>query len=218
MHEDGRLGDVVVLPGWIAHMESIISSGVEEFRRLFQLRSDILDLVKRTIAGVLEVGEIIGEVALVGVHVRRRDYIPYLEDKFGKNSSLVTPDYYKRAMEKMRTLRSNTYVIFFIVSDDREWCMKELVNESDGVFWGGMEGSPFHAPSETQNTYMQSSHDFALLASLNDSIIGYGTYAVSAALLAGGHTIAFDLYKAGLTDELNIYTIGEHLDNWEYMT
>ncbi|XP_071450344.1 galactoside alpha-(1,2)-fucosyltransferase 2-like [Hetaerina americana] len=217
MHEDAKFADVVVLPMWTAQME-ILSADVKKFRRLFHLRSDVLELVKNTITGVVAAANISGDVSLVGVHVRRKDYHPLLIHILGKNVSFATLGYFKRAMEKMRTLSPDTPVVFVVVSDDREWCMKELVNESEGVFWGGMEGSPFHAPSYTQNTLIQSSHDFALLASLNGSIISYGTFALAGALLAGGHTIMFDILEPVFGNGPNIFTAGKYLENWEMMT
>ncbi|XP_071450341.1 galactoside alpha-(1,2)-fucosyltransferase 2-like [Hetaerina americana] len=217
MYVDGNFTDVVVLPMWTARME-ILSADVKKFRRLFHLRSDVLELVKKTITGVLASASITGEVSLVGVHVRRNDYHSLLIQILGNNVSFATRGYFKRAMKKMRKLSPDTPVVFVVVSDDREWCMKELVNEREGVFWGGMEKSPFHDPSETQNTLIQPSHDFALLASLNGSIISYGTYAPAGALLAGGHTIMYDLQEPVFSNRLNLFTVGKYLENWDMVS
>ncbi|XP_071450339.1 galactoside alpha-(1,2)-fucosyltransferase 2-like [Hetaerina americana] len=214
MREDGKFADVVVLPMWTALME-ILSADVKKFCRLFHLRSDVLELVKKTITGVLASASITGEVSLVGVHVRRKDYHSLLIQILGNNVSFATRGYFKRAMKKMPTLSPDTHVVFVVVSVDREWCMKELVNEIECVFWGGMERSPFHDPSETQNTLIESSHDFTLLASLNGSIISHGSFALAGALLAGGHTIMFDIQEPVLGNGPNIFTPGKYLENWK---
>ncbi|XP_071447752.1 galactoside 2-alpha-L-fucosyltransferase Sec1-like [Hetaerina americana] len=218
MYDDGQLSDVLILPKWIAHTEGIVKVGVEKFRQLFHFHSDVLDLVKETITGVLKAIEVKGEVSLVGVHVRQTDYKAYLVNQFGKSIVGANPDYYKRAMEKMRALRSGTTVVFLIVSDDRQWCLRKLVNETNGVFWGGMEGSPYHSGKKKLNSISGRSHDLALLASLNDSIISYGTYGVTGALLAGGHTIAFNLQTSVSDVVPTSVSLANFLVNWELMT
>ncbi|XP_046382301.1 galactoside alpha-(1,2)-fucosyltransferase 2-like [Ischnura elegans] len=220
MNDRGAFGDVVILPVYISHTEAVSKYGRERFRQLFQFRPEISDLARRTIDGVLNSCEPSGdkEFTFVGIHARRTDYTNHLKDLFGKKVNYADVSYYQRAMARMVELRTNKTVLFLVVSDDRDWCLKNLVNEDSGVFWGGLEGTPYHNGTVKIDQDTMRNHDLALMASLNDSIISYGTFGVTGALLAGGHTITFKLnYTSSAVRTIENPPPSNYFEDWEMM-
>ncbi|XP_071449999.1 galactoside 2-alpha-L-fucosyltransferase SEC1-like [Hetaerina americana] len=217
MLDAGQLDDVLILSQHTAHTEAIIRVGVPAFRKLFDFRSDVLHLATLTINGVMAAARIEDDVLFFGVHARRKDINTELERLYGSNFSLANADYYKRAMEKIRSLRSHHKVVFLVVSDDRQWCMNELVNETNGVFWGGMEESPFHSEWEKREANRGEYHDLALLASMDGNIISYGLYGLTGAILAGGHTIVHNPLPDDFKMETTGVTMAKSLEKWEFM-
>ncbi|KAL7646132.1 UNVERIFIED_CONTAM: hypothetical protein RMT77_003033 [Armadillidium vulgare] len=72
----------------------------------------------------------IRNATLICTHVRRSDYLNYIETK---NLVFPTETYYKNAFEFFR--RNCKYSVFVVVSDDVEWC-KENLSAPDVVFPG----------------------------------------------------------------------------------
>ncbi|GFG32822.1 hypothetical protein Cfor_07352 [Coptotermes formosanus] len=106
-------------------------------------------------------------ITYVGVHVRRTDYEGHLKKYF--KVSAVKPDFFPRQMNVLR----NKYkpVMFVVVSDDPEWCERELGDDDVVVM---RNNSP--------------AQDLAIMAACNHSIVDYGTYGMWGAILAGGDT------------------------------
>ncbi|KAM4824954.1 galactoside alpha-(1,2)-fucosyltransferase 2 [Thomomys bottae] len=114
-----------------------------------------------------------GPCTLVGVHVRRGDYVHYMPSVW--KGVVADPDYLKQAMDWFQARYD--FPVFVVTSDDMAWC-RDNINASFGdvVFAGnGIEGSP--------------GKDFALLTQCNHTIITIGTFGIWAAYLAGGETI-----------------------------
>lgn len=119
------------------------------------------------------------KITLVGVHVRRTDYIAYLS-KY-ENRSSIGAEYFKLAFQYFRN-REEKFgrPLFLVVSDDGDWVMENLV--ADDVYLvsrGGVDTPGF---------------DLALLSLCDHAIIDYGTYGLFAALYTEGEVISV-LYK-----------------------
>jgi galactoside 2-L-fucosyltransferase 1/2 len=158
----------IILPNYI-QLPTYIAPLLSEIRQIFQFKEHILDESQRLLHSA---SRRMKNITYVGVHVRRTDYIGYLKRKF--NSSPVKPDYFLRQMNVFR----NKYqrVMFVVVSDDPEWCERELRGDNVVVM-------------ETKSP----AQDLAIMAACNHSIIDYGTCGVWGAILSGGDTFVYNL-------------------------
>ncbi|XP_043197689.1 galactoside alpha-(1,2)-fucosyltransferase 2-like [Amphibalanus amphitrite] len=111
----------------------------------------------------------------IGVHVRRTDYAQWLPKMV--EGRLVDRDFLERALALMRSRHRDA--LFVVVSDDLEWCRRELVsraNSSDIVLAGdGVQSRP--------------GADLALLAACNHFIITHGTFGFWGAYMSGGEVV-----------------------------
>ncbi|XP_066254577.1 galactoside alpha-(1,2)-fucosyltransferase 2-like isoform X2 [Euwallacea similis] len=114
-------------------------------------------------------------ITFIGVHVRRDDYIKYLDKKY--KVTPATNEYYLNAMGYYK----NKYkrCLFIIISDDPQWCYDQFGKLQD----------VFVASYKRNNT---AGEDLAIMAACNHSIFDYGTYGEWGAILAGGEA----LYKS----------------------
>jgi galactoside 2-L-fucosyltransferase 1/2 len=105
----------------------------------------------------------------------------------------VKADYFLRQMNVFR----NKYkpVMFVVVSDNLEWCERELRGDDIVVM---RNNSP--------------AQDLAIMAACNHSIIDYGTYGMWGAILAGGDTLVYNLGKGGTFEMASLLT------NWHIVT
>jgi galactoside 2-L-fucosyltransferase 1/2 len=178
-HSNGNiiLRNYVQLPTYIAPL-------LTEIRQIFQFKERIRDESQRLLHSA---SRGMKNITYVGVHVRRTDYIRYLKRKF--NSSPVKPDYFLRQMNLFR----NKYqrVMFVVLSDDPEWCERELRGDDVVVM---RDNSP--------------AQDLAIMAACNHSIIDYGTYGVWGAILSGGDTFVYKLNAGGA------FVLASLLPNW----
>ena len=76
-----------------------------------------------------DIAEKISQVNAVSLHVRRGDYI---SDKKNAFIGVCTLDYYKTAIEKIKTQVDNP--VFFVYSDDINWVKNNLVIDKTAVF------------------------------------------------------------------------------------
>jgi galactoside 2-L-fucosyltransferase 1/2 len=81
--------------------------------------------------------------------------------------------------------------MFVVVSDDPEWCERELRGDNVVV----MKTKP---PAQ----------DLAIMAACNHSILDYGTYGVWGAILSGGDTFVYNLTAGGAVELASL------LPNW----
>lgn len=130
------------------------------------------------------------QITLVGVHARRKDYSNYLKLQ---NGVLVTKNFFRVAMEKMKEILNYPENILFIMSsDDLYWCKKHF-SDNPNIYFTNKHKS--HPPAL----------DMAILSSCHHSIITYGTFGLWSAILAGGEVILADGFSE------NKYTA---ISNW----
>ena len=129
-----------------------------------------------------QVDNILGKVkeefkghALVGVHVRRGDFLSSSNQRQGYGVANVS--YFINAFDKMRSLLNNTNVTFLVASDDLTWCRDNLNFTNVQILEDASPG--LH---------------FGILASCDHVILSGGTYGWWAAWLANGTTIYYDRY------------------------
>lgn len=102
---------------------------------------------------------------LVGIHIRRTDYINYMK---WRKSAVPGVKYFRNAMAFYRTKFPG--VLFVAASDDRKYIENIFANDTDVILAPG-------SPKEL---------DMAVLASCNHSIITFGTFGFWTGYLAGG--------------------------------
>ncbi|CAB3367260.1 Hypothetical predicted protein [Cloeon dipterum] len=153
----------VVLPKNLFFL-CLVYKHIDEFRREFRFQPDILDRVYHTIETAGGTNK-----TLVGIHVRRSDYGPYLIRVL--NEGLVNATYFKNAMNYYRD-NYREPLLFLIVSDDIKWCEENLLVEDD-----------------VKIVSADVAHDIALLSVCDHTIIDYGTYGVIGAYLSFGHKV-----------------------------
>jgi galactoside 2-L-fucosyltransferase 1/2 len=86
-------------------------------------------------------------------------------------------------------------VLFVVLSDDPEWCERELHGDDVVVM-------KTNSPAQ----------DLAIMAACNHSIIDYGTYGVWGAILSGGDTFIYNLTNTGA------FALASLLPNWYIVT
>ncbi|XP_050294031.1 galactoside 2-alpha-L-fucosyltransferase SEC1-like [Anthonomus grandis grandis] len=130
----------------------------------------------------------------IGVHVRRTDYIGYLQRKY--NSTPVKPQFFQNAMAYYKRKYPNCLYIF--LSDDPGWCFKEF----------GKRRDVYVASYKSKNT---PAVDMAIMAACNHTIFDYGTFGEWGSILAGGEVV----YN-NMTQNIKKGT-GRILKNWVFM-
>ena len=105
-----RLGDVYLEGFW--NEEKYFRDVQEDIRRAYTFKGDL----NEDDLGMLE---IISNTESVAVHVRRGDY-----KKYPKAFPMCQPSYYAEAREIIKAKRDN--LIFFVFSDEIDWCRKNL--------------------------------------------------------------------------------------------
>ncbi|KAF4527195.1 hypothetical protein B566_EDAN006122 [Ephemera danica] len=161
-----------------------------------RVRADLRDQAQHIIGGIANTTRSRDpknkqKINFVGVHIRRTDYA-YHMSVVHPNAELANASYYQHAMQWMRNKLSPQLVAFLVLSDDVEWCHENL-NASD-VFLPGNTSSP--------------GLDMAILASCNHTILAYGTFALTAAMLAqGGYTIVFNTRNSTYTKVMEFASI-----------
>ncbi|XP_071051468.1 galactoside 2-alpha-L-fucosyltransferase Sec1-like [Onthophagus taurus] len=128
----------------------------------------------------------------VGIHVRRTDYIGYLQRKLHINA--VGMGFYRKAMGYFLNKYKN--VTFIVVSDDPGWCQAHF-KSYDNVYIASEKN--------------KAADDLAILASCNHTIFDYGTFGTWGAILAGGETVCYNLTHHISTKIVQI------LPNWHLM-
>lgn len=103
------------------------------------------------------IGDIIASTNSISIHIRRGDYLkPSINEVHG----ILPWDYYKNAIEKMNLNVENP--IYFIFSDDPEWCVKNII-----------------LPPNQQSYFISGNsmyEDLRLMASCKHNIIANSTF------------------------------------------
>lgn len=116
-----------------------------------------------TDASDLQVADRIGEVRSVSVHVRRGDY-----RKYQKTLPMCPPAYYERATAHLQQKYPD--LVFFVFSDDLDWCRKNL-----------LLNAPVHFVTHTNPS--DSWKDLMLMSRCRHHIIANSTFSWWAAWL-----------------------------------
>ncbi|XP_067013902.2 galactoside alpha-(1,2)-fucosyltransferase 2 isoform X1 [Anabrus simplex] len=161
------------------------------------------------------------QVIFVGVHVRRTDYKDQIKLLYNATEEAGVV-YYQRAVSWMRSTLSEeangraVNIAFIVTSDDPTWCQETLIPALSGpsddslgqfeVYWGG------------QGDITTPEQDLSLLSACNHSIISYGTYGIWAALMAGGHTVVYDITGSEGNRHVHGYTpamqFARNMEGW----
>ncbi|KAK0042573.1 galactoside 2-alpha-L-fucosyltransferase 2-like isoform X2 [Biomphalaria pfeifferi] len=112
---------------------------------------------------------------IVGVHVRRGDFVSPRNRRFGYG--VAKASYFVKAFAKMRSLLPNQNITFLVASDDLTWCI-DNINDTSVTFLPKMDAG---------------SH-FAILSSCDHVILSSGTFGWWIAWLANGTTIYYRDY------------------------
>ncbi|GFG40944.1 hypothetical protein Cfor_08575 [Coptotermes formosanus] len=179
----------ILLPTY-AQLPKYTAPLASEVRQIFQFKEHIVDESQRLLHSA---SRGVKNITYVGVHVRRTDYKEHLQLLY--STTMVKPDFFLRQMNVLRNIYKR--VMFVVVSDDPEWCERELGGDDILVM---RNNSP--------------ALDLAIMAACNHSIIDYGTYGMWGAMLAGGDTFVYNLtnsYDAA-------YEMASLLPNWHIAT
>ncbi|XP_068086440.1 galactoside 2-alpha-L-fucosyltransferase SEC1-like [Anabrus simplex] len=191
---------LIVLERYSFMIETIVTL-TQELREEFKYKSELHEAAQKSLREFrdkLMKGNKNSDqqVIFVGVHVRRTDYKGHIKLLYNATEEAGVV-YYQRAVSWMRSTLSEeangraVNIAFIVTSDDPTWCQDTLIpalsgpsNDSSGqfeVYWGG------------QGDITTPEQDMSLLSACNHSIISYGTYGIWTALMAGGHTVVYNM-------------------------
>ena len=130
----------------------------------------------------------------VSIHVRRGDYLdPVYESRF----NVLTEDYYRQAVERMREIFDDPH--FFIFSDDKDFA-------ADAFSWIASD----RRTVVTGNTGVDSWKDMYLMSICRGNILANSTFSTWGALLNTNAKVIYPkAYMAGLESEVKT------LEGWE---
>lgn len=152
----------------------------------------------------------------VGIHVRRTNYKHHLD--VTQNGTLVTFEYFERAMAKLKETLLESYpkldlslLVYVVSSDDVPW-IKENFQSLANVETIIYAADAFEDKFEFQPKYL----DMCIMSKCNHSIIDYGTFGFWGAYLADGHTVLAHNIGSGINSEVeNIKPA--RLPNWHFI-
>ncbi len=117
-----KLNGNLILDGyWVS--EKFFTNIREEIQEIYQVKTHISDANKRTL-------EKIQNSESVCVHIRRGDYV--LDERTNKHHGTCSQDYYRKGAKFYKEKLNNP--IFFIFSDDIDWCKKNIDLGTEMVF------------------------------------------------------------------------------------
>ena len=173
---------------WAFHSELILKN-LEPVREMFKrsIRKRFIDAADRLLRNLSSRGNKSGKSqTFIGVHVRRTDYLDYLDKRFRGDSAgneLKIKAFFKMAFQRYR--REFERPIFVVASDDPKWCADNFKNESD-----------LHILSDSgQSSPEAVFFDFAALSNCNHSIYDWGSFGFWTSALAGGKTLLASGYS-----------------------
>lgn len=177
---------------WAFHSELILRN-LPEMTEIFKksLRAQYVNEVDkylRHLQGTYEPEQ------LVGVHVRRTDYIDWIEKNMkGKR---IEKEFFFTAFDYFRKKYSKP--IFLITSDDKKWCKENLLlqNQNDVIITELPKITSNLNFSESRGVSFDSVLDFTLLTRCNHSIYDVGSFGFWTSALAGGEVLLADKYSS----------------------
>ncbi|KAH1005223.1 hypothetical protein HUJ04_006249 [Dendroctonus ponderosae] len=157
---------------------------MEQILKEFNFRKELKDKAQQTLHELLPKSSTL-KYTFIAVHVRRTDYIKYVQRSLAIldcrlttkrfNQRPVTDNFFRKAMAYYRERFFNCAFIY--ISDDPNWCFNQFGNITDVYV------ASYHR-------YSSMEEDLALMEACNHSIIDYGTFGEWGSFLAGGHTVA----------------------------
>jgi hypothetical protein len=163
-------------------------------------------------AGVPVIGNT--DLVLVGVHVRRTDYVGSVRKHEG---NLATARYFGKAMDYFRNKYkkgkgTRRKLMFVVVSDDMEWCRKNIVGD-DVAMLGNHMGS---GAASTEEQAESLGVDLGLMLQCHHAIISHGTLGMWIGMLVGGETVMAD--DANMREPLEEVTLIRRANlGWKFM-
>ena len=133
--------------------------------------------------------------ALIGIHVRRGDFLKTGQQKYGK--AVASKNYITTAMTYFQKKNNDSF--FVVVSDDKNWCKNNLAGQDVVV-------------SENKEAIV----DLAIMTLCNHTIITSGTFGWWGGWLSGGEVVYWTGFtKPGSKNEKNILFRGDYyLPHW----
>lgn len=151
----------------------------EEIRREFKMHAHLKTAARKQFWEY--VGKYLKEGRLViSVHVRRGDVLRPEARRLGFTAA--PKSYFDNAMKYM--LERYPHSVFFVTSDDIEWCQENIIPPSRNDI-------PVPIVFSASTT---SWEDFAMLTLCNHSILSVGTFGWWSAWLANGHVVYYKDY------------------------
>ena len=135
----------------------------DQIRKSFTIKPKFLTVVKKFIQSHNP-----NNVTLIGVHVRRGDFLRQKAQSIGR--VVVNKGYLLKAMNWFR--RHYTDARFVVVSNDIKWCRDNIPGKD--IFF---------------STFTEPIHDMAILSLCNHTVMSTGTFGWWGAWLAGGTVV-----------------------------
>ena len=140
------------------------------------LREDVINVIQDYFHVIRK--ERGGSVTFVNIHVRRTDYISFVEKRYKGHE--VGSAFFLHCIREFLSLHPDS--VFLVTSDDLAWC-RENIQHPRVIF------PRLQSPADPAVT------DWLLMTQANHTIYDYGSFAFWGAVLAGGKTILADGYS-----------------------
>lgn len=195
----------------LPHQDTLIYGYLQSFKYFDYLKNELLQhqfrfkdsyrnsaeaMLQRAInihkANILSRNGYLGEIIVVGIHVRRGDFV-----RSQSQGYVPAPlPYFYRAMNYFYTRHQD--VMFFVCSNEILWCKKYL--DDDNIFY-----------SDSNNGFV----DLAALSLCNHTIISAGSYSWWAGYLANGTVIYYkDFPRPGSSLEKSMVRKDYYPQSW----
>ncbi|KAK7869868.1 hypothetical protein R5R35_006674 [Gryllus longicercus] len=157
-----------------------------------------------------------GEVVYGAVHARRTDYHAQLELLYNVSQPAGVPFFVSAAAWLRRALEPHERLLLVVVSDDAVWAQEELVPALRAAGEADRVGGGWAAAWAGNGDPLRPERDLALLAACNHTVFAYGTFGLSAALVAGGRGIVYQLAREPLHPTLLTPSeqFARHMPGW----
>lgn len=189
-HKDWNyLNDSIYLPLY-AQLPELVVPWMQDLRKEFTFKKELTDKAYRILQQIKKTNK--DYEVFIGVHVRRTDYFHHLK-VVNNITKWANHNYFFKAMKYFEKKYSS--VVFVVVSDDPEWCLKVFRTKGNVYVVSNKSSSP--------------AQDMAIMSICNHSLIDYGTFGQWGAFLAGGETVYFK-------SEPILDQIAYMLPNWHF--
>ncbi|GFO01876.1 galactoside 2-alpha-l-fucosyltransferase [Plakobranchus ocellatus] len=164
--------DDIVIDGYLQSWRYFYNARAE-IKKLFTFYPSVLVKAKQLVNSMWDIRRYPpNSTALIGVHVRRGDYLQ--PDRKRRGFTVAKRSYFLRAFQWMRDALKDKNVLFVVACDDTAWCENYLS--------GGDVKTSIPAPAEVH---------LAMLASCDHVIISTGSFGWWAAWLSRGMVVYY---------------------------